>query len=227
MWKLFTLLVAALFVLGIVVAVSKGITTTPVSAASASIRMTTAKVDEATSTYAISERYPQFGIPSIDTEIKAAVDKAAAQFKELPANSPSPAGGGSAGQHTFSTTFDSAYVGPDIVSTELLISQYAGGAHPVTAAIGLNFYRQSGKELTFDDALSLTGLSLQQLAAKANAELAQKLGSAYTFPQGASAEQKNYQAFVVSADAVTFMFQEYQVAPYAAGIQSVRVPRVR
>ena len=51
------------------------------------------------------------------------------------------------------------------------------------------------------------------------------LGNAL-FADGALPKPENYQTFVVGADSVTFIFQEYQVAPYAAGPQEVSLPRV-
>ncbi len=175
-----------------------------------------------TETYTISAAYPQFGISAIDSDIKKTVDDAIEQFKKDAAGPLM-----TSSRNQFLGQFDSAYVGPDIVSTRLSLMQYTGGAHPITPIAGLNYDRASGKKLTLDDALKLVDLSLEGLAAKAKAQLQIDLKDGFQFPEGAEPKPENYATFVVSADKVTFIFQQYQVAAYAAGIQEVSFERKR
>lgn len=195
---------------------------TPFSAPPAqSLEITTAEVHEDTSVYSINAQYPQFGIPAIDSQIQQAVEAAADDIRTSPANPPEMA----SPQNTFDGTFDKLYAGGDIISVELVLSEYTGGAHPSTIFRGMSFDHATGKRLTLDDALRLTGLTLEQVAAQSSAQLQQKLGDGFQFQAGASASADNYGDFLVDSKNVTFIFQQYQVAAYAAGQQYVSFPR--
>jgi len=174
-----------------------------------------------TATYRIEVHYPQFGISSVDSKIKAVVDNAVAAFKEYPANPPES----SVPQNELTGSFDSVYVGPDFVSVKLSLSEYTGGAHPNTVIIGVNVDRKTGKELTLDDALTLIGKSLEEVAEQSLKELKATLGDDIISPEGAAPEPKNYNVFLVSKEKVTFVFNSYQVAPYSAGQQQVSFKR--
>ena len=195
-------------------------TSTPSSSA---VEMTVAQIQNSTDTYTVSAEYPQFGIPSIDPQIKAAVETAVSQFEALPANPPDSA----TPQNQFTGSFDNIYVDPDVVSVELILYQYTGGAHGLTVFSGLNFDRATGKMLTLDDALAMTGLTLQQLSIQASSQLAVKLGDAFQFPEGVSADPQNFNSFLVSGGQITFLLQEYQVAAYSEGPQEVTFDRVK
>lgn len=178
-------------------------------------------VSEDTSTYLIDIRYPQFGIPLADVKIKAIVDNAMAAFKSYPANPPDSA----APKNEFTSSFSSTYVGADIVSVALTISEYTGGAHPNTVIIGVNVDPKTGEEVTLDDALGMIGKNLQQVSEESLVQLRAELGADIIAPEGASPVPDNYSTFLVSKDKVTFIFNNYQVAPYSAGPQSVEFAR--
>lgn len=173
--------------------------------------------------YRIEARYPQFGIAAVDEKIKAVVDKTVAAFKEYPANPPNS----SVSQNELTISFDSVYVGPDVVSAELLISEYTGGAHGNSIIIGVNVERATGEEISLDDALVLIGKTLPQVARASLIELKTTLGENIIFPEGADPKTENYGTFLVSKERVTFIFNNYQVAPYAAGHQEVWFKRVK
>ena len=185
--------------------------------------ITTAHEKESTDAYAIDAQYPQFGNTAIDAQIKKTLDDAVAQFKAIPPNPPDSA----APQNQFTATYDKLYVGPKHISFELVISQYTGGAHGSTAFNGLTFDRATGTELSLDDALAMTGLTLDTLAAGAKQQLQQSLGDAFMFPDGVSPDPQNFDSFTISSSTVTFVFQQYQVAAYAAGAQEASFKRVR
>ncbi len=185
------------------------------------VSLSVVPVREETDQYSINAQYPQFGLPVADRRIKKTVEDAISSFK---ANA-SQAGGGPV-QYDFTSLFDSLYAGEDFVSVELVISEYLGGAHPGAQFIGFTFDGETGEELSLNDVLALTGLSLEQVAEAARRELSEKLGEAF-FEEGAAASSENYGTFVVDADSVTFVFQEYQVAPYAAGPQKISFDRVQ
>ncbi len=195
------------------------------------VEIRTARIQESTTTYSIDAQYPQFtisggtvpqqGIDAVNASIKAQVQKAVDDIKNYPANPPDMA----MPQNALTVTFDRVYVGPDYLSVELLITEYTGGAHPNTLYDGLAYDRATGRELSLDDALSITGLSIGQLSAQASSTLAQHMGSDYIFPDGTAPDPANFSSFVISSSSVTFIFQPYEVGPYSAGPQEVSVPR--
>lgn len=185
-----------------------------------SFQLTTGKIQEDSETYTVNAQYPQFAISSIDAQIRTAVEDVVAEFKTLPANPPESA----TPKNEFTGTFDSVYVGSDVVSVKLILSQYTGGAHPMTLFSGVNYDRATGRQLFLEDALALIGKSVAQVSAEATAQLKVKLGDSM-FEEGANSNPENFSSFLISADTVTFIFQQYQVAAYAAGPQEVSFPR--
>ena len=221
------IIAAILVVLGGGYALYKGLTRLPsVSHILPGVQVATATERENTDTYTIDVKYPQFGIASIDADIKAAVEGAVTEFKN-DSNAGPPPPDSAVTQYEFQSMFDSAYVGADVVSAKLVVSTYMGGAHPNAAIYGLNYDRETGNQLTLDDALSMIGLSLEEVAERAKAELSTKLGTDIIAPEGADPTVENYSTFIVSPDQATFIFQVYQIAPYAAGPQEVSFPRVK
>ncbi|MBI4093959.1 DUF3298 domain-containing protein [Candidatus Kaiserbacteria bacterium] len=204
----------------------KTLTRPPVVAeATKNVQITTATENEEADTYTIDVQYPQFGIPTIDREIKRLVELSISTFKSDVAQGPPPPGS-AVTEYEFISRFDSVYVGEDAVSAKLVVSTYMGGAHGMAILNGLNFDRKTGRRLTPEDGFRMIGLTIEEVAAKAKKELQEKLGADIIAPEGADPDAKNYSTFLVSADKVTFVFQAYQVAPYAAGAQEVSFTRV-
>jgi hypothetical protein len=183
--------------------------------------MTVASEYAGSTSYHIEAHYPQFGIPPVDAKIKATVDSAIAEFKTIPPNPP----GSSLPQNEFTGSFDAVYVGADVVSVELLFSEDTGGAHPNAVIVAVNVDRKTGKELTLNDALAMTGLTLQQVATQSLVQLNAKFNGTVPFPEGAQAKPENYSTFLVNKDNVTFIFNDYQVASHADGPQETSFPR--
>ena len=186
----------------------------------ANLTMQTGQIHEDTDTYAINVQYPQFGVAAIDDQIQKAVEDAADEIRSYPPNPPDSA----VTQNTLDGSFDKVYMGPDIVSLELELSQYTGGAHPMTILSGMNFDRATGKRLGLDDALKLIGRSVAEVSAEATLQFRSKFTDAF-FSEGADTNPENYSSFVISDKKVTFIFQSYQVAAYAAGPQEVSFER--
>lgn len=184
------------------------------------VQMTAAQIHENGASYTVSAEYPQFGIPAIDSQIKKAVEDTVAEFEAYP---PNPADSATP-QNEFTGRFDKVYIGPDIISFELILSQYTGGAHPMTLLSGMNFDRATGRKLELNDALRLIGFTVGQVSAQASAQFREKFGDAF-FSQGSDTNPENFSSFTISATEVTFIFQQYQVAAYAAGPQEISFER--
>src|SRR3989344_9200790 len=197
-------------------------TPVPVDTIPQGVEVTTATAQEQTNVYLIDVNYPQFGVSAVDADIKSKKEAAVGEFKDIPPNPPESA----TPQNEFTGTFENVYVGPDVVSVQLILSQYTGGAHPMTIFNGLNYDRATGRQLLQSDAFAMIGLTAVQVSARATAELKAKLGESM-FEEGANSNPENFSSFIISADEVTFIFQPYQVAAYAAGPQEVSFERKR
>ncbi len=187
------------------------------------VRVETHTLAEDTQEYSIDVEYPHFGIPAFDEAIEKAVESAAKSLRDQAATDTPVAKGFR--PYELSGGIDSTYVGEDIASARIVLGQDFGGAHPLPVVMTFNFDRTAGKEITLDGVLSLIGLTLPQMAAQAKVQLDTKLGRDIIAPEGADPKPENYQTFTIDADSVTFIFQPYQVAPYAAGAPEVDFAR--
>ena len=197
---------------------------------STAVEVRTERIQENETAYAIDVSYPQFAVPSeasaqeglsfINAQIEEAVTSSVAEFRALPPNPPESA----TPQNSFDGSFDSVYVGPDVVSVKLILSQYTGGAHPLTLVSGLNYDRATGRQFLQSDAFAMLGLSVEEISAAATTELKTELGDSM-FEEGANTNPENFSSFVISENEITFIFQQYQVAAYAAGVQEVSFSR--
>lgn len=186
-----------------------------------SLSVSTKTIDEETERYLLHVKYPHFGSAAIDRAIDARIMQDVDVFKsEARAIDFVPTG-----MYEMSSTFDTVTTSADVASARLVLSQYTGGAHPNATVIGLNFDPKSGSAYTLADALRMTGMSLQALATEAKRQLKAAYGEAIQFPEGADPTAENYSAFVIGEKEVTFYFQPYQVAAYAAGILDVSVSK--
>ncbi|MEK7133998.1 MAG: DUF3298 domain-containing protein [Patescibacteria group bacterium] len=192
----------------------------PTATTTPQVQVTMGTMNEETTTYVIDVQYPKFNTPAIDAKIEEIVNGTTAEFKALPANPPDMA----SPQNELTVRYESPYIGSDIVSFKLVISEYTGGAHPNSLFSGLNFDRATGKRLLQSDAFKMIGMTAQQVSVAATAQLKQKLGETF-FSEGANSNPENFSSFLISADKVTFIFQPYQVAAYAAGPQEVSFER--
>lgn len=224
MAKLFGYLVALIVLVGVALMIYQGVPhLSPSQGVMATTSVQTANIHEETETYSINASYPVTGIASVDAAVKHDIQQAIDEFKTYPANPSDSA----VPKNELNADVGPIYIGSDVVSVELLISEYTGGAHPNTVIVAINVDPRSGRGLTLDNALDLIGKSLDQVAQESLAQLTQKLGEDVVFEEGAQPTAENYGTFMVTKDSVTFAFQNYQVAPYAAGPQFVTFARVK
>lgn len=179
-------------------------------------------ITEDTPQYSIDVTYRHFGIPAIDAHVDAEVSAVVAAFKQdagqiFEGEPDMP-------QYTLSGEAADFYFDGDVVSQRINLYQYTGGAHGLPIVLTLNYDAASGRELTLDDALALTGLTLKQVSDRALTQLDQEFGES-VFAAGAAPQADNYQTFIVTPYKVTFIFQAYQVVAYAAGMPEVSFAR--
>lgn len=191
--------------------------TTPVP-----LTVATSTISEETPDYQIDAEYPRFGIPAIDARIQSWIVSGVGELKAV-ALQDEPAKNDFA-QYSYASTFSSVYTDDQYISAMLSTGTYTGGAHGMPVIIGINFKRWNEQELSLDDALLMTGLSLDEIATQAKAQLVKQFGEV-VWQSGADPEPVNYDTFYLTKKHVVFVFQPYQVASYAAGAPEVAIPR--
>mgnify|MGYP006289076967 CR=1 FL=1 len=113
------------------------------------------------------------------------------------------------------------------LSTLLEVSTFLGGAHPATEFHGFTFL-EDGRRVRLADLFAEPGPALRAIAPLAVERLEAMLRPTGMLDpewlaRGTAPEPGNYGAFACTPKGLLFVFQHYQVAPYAAGPQRVSI----
>jgi hypothetical protein len=114
------------------------------------------------------------------------------------------------------------YADGHLVSVYIEMVTYLGGAHPSNQPKVLNYDFQKGRSLTLDALFLNEADHLLVLADYCISVLKER--GVFDFPEGAQPLPENYAKWNLMPDGLQITFGEYQVAPYAAGIQYVTIP---
>jgi len=101
---------------------------------------------------------------------------------------------------------------------------FDGAAHPGHYSATINYDLASDRLITLDELFLPGSNSLQVISEYCKAELAKRDIGFDGFAAGADPQPENYTRWNLSADGLIITFDEYQVAPYAAGPQVVVIP---
>jgi hypothetical protein len=113
----------------------------------------------------------------------------------------------------------------DLWSFKFDFSFYADtAAHPGLYSMTLNYELGQGRELALDDLFPPDSNYLEAISKYCIAELSKQLFFEGPFTQGANPTLENYRNWNIIPEGLLITFNEYQVAPYAAGPQQVLVP---
>ncbi len=161
-------------------------------------------------------------VQNFNVETKAVVDDAIATFKQnLSQLVPTP--------NSTTSTFELHYnvVSPpgNLISVKFTIqTYYSGAAHPGDISRTLTYDLEAGKQVAMSDLFKPNTDYLTPLAKYCSEQLNMRDIGFQGFELGATATPENYRNWNVTADGLMITFDEYQVAPYAAGPQTVMVP---
>ncbi|MBX3081372.1 MAG: DUF3298 and DUF4163 domain-containing protein [Anaerolineae bacterium] len=106
------------------------------------------------------------------------------------------------------------------------VNTYTGGAHPLSAIQTMTLDLTENKVLTSADLLT-SPAALNQLAPLAETVLREQLKDMLDetmLTAGTQPTPENFQSLLVTDTDLIIYFSPYQVAPYAAGIQVVKLP---
>jgi hypothetical protein len=99
-----------------------------------------------------------------------------------------------------------------------------GAAHPGLNSMTLNYDLGQGRELALADLFLPNANYLEAISKYCIAELSKQPFFDGAFAEGAQPTLENYRNWNMTPDGLMITFDEYQVAPYAAGPQKVVVP---
>ncbi len=119
------------------------------------------------------------------------------------------------------------YAGLHTISYEFGVYEDTLGAHPNTNYHTFTFNTQTGKSLELSDLFVSSSSYLNTLSTLSRASLAKQLGSdgdSSMISDGTKPSLENFQNFVIDGNDFVIIFPPYQVAAYAFGPQTVRIP---
>lgn len=107
--------------------------------------------------------------------------------------------------------------------------QYTGGAHglPYIKTFMFDLSGDTPSIMTLDDVFQEEHNPWLTIQPMVKAQLVEQFGEVADegwIDEGTGENPDNYASFVIDGDAIVFYFQAYQVAPYVAGMPSVRIP---
>jgi hypothetical protein len=214
----------------------------PVAFANRALKLLTNEIKEENKRrgYAIEVEYPQLagstdaGGARFNVETKAFAEREVAQFKQNLAESAAegvkrPEGMGD----DLSVGYTLGAANDRLISVQFSIgTYYAGTAHPNHNTAVINFDLQTGRTLALADLFKPSSDYLRVISDYCIADLkrqrarigADSMLEDEWIEKGAAAEEESFHSWLVTRDGLEITFDPYEVAPYAAGTQSVLVP---
>lgn len=99
-----------------------------------------------------------------------------------------------------------------------------GAAHPGMYSSTFNYDLAQGRKLEFGELFLANSNYLEPIANFCKAELSKQPFFEGPFAEGANPTPENYRNWNITTDGLMITFDQYQVAPYAAGPQVIQVP---
>lgn len=127
---------------------------------------------------------------------------------------------------SFDAQYALVYQNSGLWALKFIFSGYTdGAAHPFHYSLTLNYDLEQGKALSLENLFVAESGYLTTISSFCIAELSRRdIGFYGGFEQGAEPLEENYRNWNITLDGIMITFDEYQVAPYAVGPQTVIVP---
>lgn len=161
-------------------------------------------------------------VQDFNVGMKTVVDDAIANFKQnVAALVPTP----SSTVSTFELHYKVVSPPGNLISVKFTMqSFYSGAAHPGDTSTTVTYDLEAGENVALSKLFLPNSDYLTPIANYCNSQLSTRDIGFQGFELGATATPENYRNWNVTADGLMITFDEYQVAPYAAGPQIVVVP---
>lgn len=179
------------------------------------------------SNYSIEIIYPFIGgIESVNVnlEINDFIQNIISQFKTTVSSADAWQG-----KNTFKIFYDPHEINSDFISIRFETDEYTGGAHSDNISYSFNYDLKNDKVLSLSDIFDSQSDYIKIISEK-SIDYLSKLNQQEAFTnedwikEGAGYSEGNFKTFTINKDVITFYFNPYQVAPYAAGMQEVIIP---
>lgn len=172
----------------------------------------------------IEVHYPALGNPLIDEDLKEwatqLADNFESEFAEENTETRVP--------YELSTTYALLRPASDTTVTVVWeVASYTQGAHGNVDIVTSIYALPGGEPLSINDLFADLGTALNLLSERAYAQLSTTLGDMLDEDMlrgGTSPDPDNFSSVALIPGALRVFFQPYQVAPWAAGSQSVDIP---
>ncbi len=176
-----------------------------------------AQQDQAVS---IDIHYPLTGYAHVDRDIRDWAEQLAQSFGTLgaePHTSP----------YELSTSYILTSPSAQYLSLVWQIFAYTGGAHSNLEISTFTYDVTTGNTIELYDVFEDLDLALEIIGSRAERELQKKLGDMAEpdmIREGTLPDMENFSRFALTPSGIRFYFPPYQVAPWAAGMQTVEIP---
>jgi alpha-glucosidase (family GH31 glycosyl hydrolase) len=181
-------------------------------------------LDDKSGPYTITAVYPVTSSSTITGAFKSFVQAQIDQFKEDTSWATDPSIAPAEAQDLTLTVEYTEEKNTRADNYVFTVESYTGGAHGLQATKTFT-YNETGIPVTLASLFTTGEEGLKTIAPYVQAQLKKnELTDATWVSEGAAPTADNYQNFVVTDTGITFMFDPYQVAAYAAGKQTVAVP---
>jgi hypothetical protein len=140
-------------------------------------------------------------------------------------------------EYNFNANYDKGQIDGDVISFVMNVYSFVGGAHGAEVSTAFNYNAKTGKEIKLADLFANQPDYLQKISNYCIKDLEKQISSGMEdngewvkqnsewINEGAGPKEQNYSVFLINKDNIVFYFQQYQVAPYAAGTFKVTMPR--
>jgi hypothetical protein len=164
---------------------------------------------------------PVTGLPKVDAALLAYLDDRRTEVQSLLKST--GIGRGRARANVDRIAFQASTASNRLLSIRFEEMRDTGGAHPNTTYASFVFDLRTQSRLALADIFTDTPAALAVLSQLAETRLTLALDG-LLFSEGFTATANNFSIFVLDGADIVFTFPPYQVASYAQGAQSLRVP---
>ena len=183
------------------------------------------KVKRVSHSYSREQYYryalPVTGLPKVDAALADYLDQRKAEMQDLLKST--GIGRGRARANVDRIAFTAHSASRALLSIRFEQMRDTGGAHPNTTYDSFVFDLRSQARLALADVFTDAPAALAVLSDLAQTRLTLALDG-LLFPEGYAPKAENFSVFVLDGADLVFTFPPYQVASYAQGTQTLRVP---
>ncbi len=173
--------------------------------------------------YELDVCFPVTGTAFVDRSVQKLVAETIEEFKknigtDLPSHN---------WKNVLKVSYSTFRFSEEIIGFRFEVYVFTGGAHGMTRIVTRNFSLGVQREMELKDVFRKESGYLAEISRITVKNLEKKLGfyaKEAWIKEGAGPKEENFAMFNLTPGAIIFYFEQYTVAPYAAGVQEVEIP---